>query len=360
LFYTPQRVERLKERIKGDTLLANSWNNIKQHCDQWMNDGKGGNIEQLAFAYTMTNDKRYADRAKTLLMDVVNRSAWDGMDDRTPRWNAGLGTSHTNWTASVTYDAIYNTLSKEERKDIANKIYKLGIEPSINDWVSKDRRIQSLNNMGHNWWAAIVFEAGIASLAVMNEIPEAKQWAADIMEDSKQWFAFDGSVLENKPASFDPDGGFYESVSYANYGVSEYLLFRLGYTNVFGRIKMPYDELLQKTVDWFINACYPRSGNQQLMSLNFGDSNDFANGDRPAKLLIALGLGKDEYYWYLQQTAGNQFGEDLTCIRLWAYCISRKRRQHHLFHRCLPLHCMLLWVGACFAVRGNLMLPCWV
>ncbi|GAB4003974.1 hypothetical protein GCM10028808_00690 [Spirosoma migulaei] len=310
LFYTPQRTERLKERIKTDTLLANRWNAMQKRCDTWIGEPKGGNMEQLAMAYTMTNDKRYADRAKALLFDLVGRSAWDGMDDRTPRWNAGLGTSHNNWAASVTYDAIYTALTKEERKAIAEKIVKLGIEPSIADWVSKDKRIQSLNNMGHNWWAAVVFEAGIASLAVMGEVPEAKKWASDIMQDSKQWFAFAGSVLENKPSNFDPDGGFYESVSYANYGVSEYLLFRVAYTNATAAIKMPYDGLLQKTVDWFMNVSYPRTG-KPLLSLNFGDSNDFANGDRPAKLLIALGLGKDDYYWYLQQTTRNQFGEDL-------------------------------------------------
>lgn len=226
LFYTPQRVIRLKERIKTDTLLGNRWKALKQSCDEALNKPKAGNIEELAFAYNVTGDNRYAEKAKSLLIDMVNKPSWGGMDDRTPRWNADLNTGHADWTISVTFDAIYNSLSKEERKDIAGKIAKLGIEPSIADWVSKDKRIQSLNNMGHNWWSAIVFEAGIASLAVMNEIPQAKQWATDIMDDSKEWFAFSGSVLENKVCNFDPNGGFYESINYANFGVSEYLLFR--------------------------------------------------------------------------------------------------------------------------------------
>lgn len=311
LFYTPERTGRLKLRMQSDTVLSARWAEIRQRCDKWVADGKGGNMEQLAFAYAMTGDRRYAAQAGSLLNDLVNRPAWDGMDDRTPRWNAGLGTSHSNWTASVTFDAIYPALTKEERRSIAEKIVHLGIEPSVGDWFSKDKRIQSLDNMGHNWWAAVVFEAGIASLAVMTEVPETRKWAADIMQQSRQWFAFAGNVLENKPSNFDPSGGFYESIGYANYGVSEYLLFRLAYTNVIGPVKMPYDPLLQKTVDWFLHASYPRSGKKPVMSLNFGDSSDWANGDRPAKLLIALGLGKDDYYWYLQHTSRNSFREDL-------------------------------------------------
>lgn len=310
LFYTMQRINRLKERIGVDTFLASGWNQLKKRCDDWLTRPKGGSMDVFAFAYCMTGDRRYADRAKDLLKDNVNRPYWDGMDDRTPRWNSALSTGHNNWISSVTFDAIYNTLSRDERKEIASKIVKLGIEPTIVDWTSKDKRIQSLNNMGHNWWSAIVFEGGVASLAVMNEIPEAKNWAADLMEDSKEWFAFSGSVLENKVPTFDPEGGFYESVSYANYAISEYLMFRLAWTNVLGTIKMPYDGLLQKTADWFISSCYPRS-KEQMMSLNFGDGNDFANGDKPLKILTAIGLGKEYYDWYLKQTARNQFREDL-------------------------------------------------
>ncbi|HEX8315669.1 MAG TPA: heparinase II/III family protein, partial [Flavisolibacter sp.] len=310
LFYTPQKVQQTKERIKTDTLMNRVWEEMKANADKAIDGGRPGNIEELSFVYRMTGDKKYAEAAKKGLLQLLSKPAWDGMDDRTPRWNSGLATARGNFTSAVVFDAIYDYLTKEERKKLSESIVKLGIEPSLNDWVSNDKRLHALNSMGHNWWSAVVFEAGIASLAVMTEIPEAKNWAADIMEGSREWFSFSGSVLENKPSNFDRNGGFYESVSYANFGLSEYLLFRLAWTNTYAPIKMPYDALLEKTMDWFMQTSYPTDG--PIMSLNFGDSNPFANGDRPVKLMMALGFSKDNYHWYLNHTKKKQVKEDMS------------------------------------------------
>ncbi|HXO77074.1 MAG TPA: heparinase II/III family protein, partial [Puia sp.] len=239
-------------------------------------------------------------RAKEVLLQLVNSTAWDGMDDRTPRWNSGLATGKGCFTSSLGFDCLYDVLTPAERKEIAGKIVRLGIQPSIGDWISSGERIHSLNSMGHNWWSAVVHEAGIASLAVMNEVPDARQWAEEVMRTSKEWFSFSGSVLENKPSSFDADGGFYESIGYANYALSEYLLFRLAWTNALAPIKMPYDGMLVKTMDWFVHSCYPNT--DKLMSLNFGDSNPFGNAEKPVKLMVALGFRKQSFDWYLRQT----------------------------------------------------------
>ncbi|MFN8348685.1 MAG: heparinase II/III family protein [Spirosomataceae bacterium] len=309
LFYTPERIKITQERIKTDTSVARVWRNMLQRTDKSL-EGKGGHLETLTLAYCMTGEQKYAERAKTLLLEWVNRAQWDGMDDRTPRWNSGLNSARGCFQTAIAFDGIYNYLPPAERIDIARKMVKSGIEPAMKDWVSEDSRIHTLNSMGHNWWSAVVYEAGIASLAIMNEEPKAKEWAEEVMRASKEWFAFQGSVLENKPSTFDVNGGFYESVSYANFGVSEYLTFRLAWTNLFGKIAMPYDETLQKTVDWFINTSYPTS-KHRLMSLNFGDSNDYANGERPAKLMIALGLGKKHYQWYLHEIGNSEGREDM-------------------------------------------------
>ena len=312
LFYTSEVVKKLEERVKVDTAVARYWQEIKTKADGAVQAGRGGDMESLCLAYRMTGDSKYAQRAKELLMQLVNGAAWDGMDDRTPRWNAGLGTGRGCFTSSLGFDCIYDYLTAAERKDIAGKIVKMGIEPSIGDWISKDRRIHSLNSMGHNWWSAVVHEAGVASLAVMNEIPEARGWAGQVLESSTEWMSFSGSVLENKPASFDRDGGFYESIGYASFALNEYLLFRLAWTHAIAPLKTSYDSMLVKTMDWFIHGCYPNNG--PIMSLNFGDSNPFGHAEKPVKLMKALGFTKESYDWYLQMIAAgkgrSEFGND--------------------------------------------------
>lgn len=309
LFYTHQRVQQLKERVKKDTAMNRAWSVMKMNADNIIGSVRSGNIEEMALVYRVTGDTKYAAAAKKGLVQLLSKPAWDGLDDRTPKWNSGLNTARSNYVAAVVFDAIYDYLSGEERKKMAQDIVRLGIKPSIGDWISFDNRLHTLNSMGHNWWSSLVFQAGTASLAVMNEVPEAKKWVNDVMEASKEWFAFAGSVLENKPVNFDRNGGFYESVNYANFGIGEYLLYRLAYTNALGSVKMPYDNMLEKTMDWFINASYPT--NEALMSVNFGDGNVFANADRPVKLMIALGHAKERYFWYLNQTSMKQIREDL-------------------------------------------------
>jgi len=308
LFFTPAAINSFKDRIHADTAADNAWQAIKSKADNAVSAGKGGDMESLCLAYRMTGDTKYAQRAKELLVSLVNSAAWDGMDDRTPRWNSGLATGKSCFTSSLGFDCLYDYLTEAERKEIAGKIVRLGIEPSIGDWISADKRLHSLNSMGHNWWSAVVHEAGVASLAVMNEVLAARGWAEEAMRSSKEWFAFSGSVLDNKPMSFDEDGGFYESIGYANFALSEYLLFRLAWTHAVSPITMPYDNMLVKTMDWFIHGCYPNAG--PIQSLNFGDSNPFGNAQKPVRLMMALGFKKESYSWYLQQIdAGGPRGE---------------------------------------------------
>ena len=162
--------------------------------------------------------------------------------------------------------------------------------------------------MGHNWWSACVFGAGMASLAVMDEEPRAKDWLTRISDGSVEWFEFEGSLLDNKPKSFDAGGGFYEDVNYASFAVSQYLLFRLAWNQALANPTAPELPMLEKVGDYFLNVSYLNSG--RVMNLNFGDGGLTADTTTPLVWLRANGYRKPRHLWYLNQTGPEQHRRD--------------------------------------------------
>jgi hypothetical protein len=95
--------------------------------------------------------------------------------------------------------------------------------------------------------------AGVALLSVKDDVPESAQWLKDLSASAEEWFGFAGDQLQHKVKTWDAKGGMYESVNYASFGVSEYLLFRLAFQNVLPKVKQP-DIPLLKNIPFFMNV----------------------------------------------------------------------------------------------------------
>ena len=312
LFFTKTKVDQLKERIKADTFIANNWNDILKQADSLLIKGDAkGKVDYLSLAYLVTNEKKYADKVKEILIKMCSQPTWsvDEMLKRTPPWHSELKAAENCFTVAIGFDAIYDILNKDEKKLIVDGVTKLGILPALNDWVFPDTRIHTLNSMGHNWWSACVDMAGIASLAIMTDHKDATGWAETVSQASEEWFRFSGDDLQNKPKTMDKDGGMYESFNYAQFGVSEYLFFRLAYTNALPGKPLPELKGLETMANWFMQASYPRKG--EIWSLNFGDSESGVSAERPLKLLYALGYKNQNILWYISQVKNGQHREGL-------------------------------------------------
>ncbi len=177
---------------------------------------------------------------------------------------------------------------------------RLGILPTLNDWVLPGERIHALDSMGHNWWSVCVSMAGLSALSLLGDEPRAEGWVQEVSEAFPEWFSFQGNVLQNKSLNFDRNGAFYESVGYADYALSEYLLFRLAYANVYRDRKPPEVPVLKTAGDFFVHASYPTAG--ALLSVDFGDSSLRTNGAKTMRLLLANGFQAPAYDWYLGRT----------------------------------------------------------
>ncbi len=301
LFFTDDRIEFLKTQVKQDTAINNAWLFVLKKADaSAMQSGSSGPMDELSLAYRITGNTKYAFKIRTMLLALCSKTSWESAEmlNRQPAWHSGLGSASQCYNAAVGFDCIYDFLSPDERKTIAEGIVRLGIKPTLDDWLTGRNRIHSLNSMGHNWWSAAVFMAGVASMAVLNEEPEAQQWSKSIARAAIQWFNFDGDVMNNKPRTFDRDGAFYESIGYADFAMKEYLLFRLAYTNTFGT--KPFDiPVLDNIGDFFINSCYPNSATS--MMVNFGDSHVDNRDWYPILLLMANGYQQARYIAFLNQ-----------------------------------------------------------
>lgn len=307
LVFTPNRIQEAKVRLKTDSVLVSGWNDIKKIADESMTKTDLLKCDYISLAYLMTGEKKYAEKVRDILLSNVRQSVWYNnaeMLARRPAWNSDLQLAHKCNVSAISYDAIYNFLSANERKEIAEGLYRLGVAPSLGDWFLEPTRIHSLNSMGHNWWTSCVCNGGLLALSIQNEVKDAQDAANQLYRQLPEWFSFAGDEYQNKAKNCDVNGGMYESVNYANFGISEALLFLLSYQNSHPQISPSIIPEIANADEFFEYMCYPKT--DILNSVNFGDSHLNITGENTLLMLYALGNKNENILWYLNQIKQGQ------------------------------------------------------
>jgi oligo-alginate lyase len=325
LYYTTEQARACAANAAGASGAGEAWQGFLTAAEQLLTDplipeaealggvGQHGRIFAasrqcssvgfaLGLAFHATGDRRYAERIRETLLHYATYREWTGpgFATRRPRWNSELATAAFTFGFATGYDAIADLLATDERRRIRDALLDRGIQPLLDDWVLPGRRIHALDSMGHNWWSVCVGMAGVGLLAVVEEEPRAAEWLGAVRASLGEWFAYSGNPLQNKPANFDPAGGLYEGVHYTEYGVAEYLRFRLAHENIFAAPPFEDGLRLEDTVRFALHTLYPaRDG---AMTVNFGDSDlrrSFAR--ETMRLIRACGIQTDAVDWYLSQ-----------------------------------------------------------
>ena len=148
---------------------------------------------------------------------------------------------------------------------------------------------------------------GLLALAISNELPEAASAAKIAVESLPEWFEFEGDEIQGKPRTFDRDGGMYESINYASFGITEALLLRMAWLNSHPGAKLPEIKQMELLPSFFSHVCYPREG--MLYSINFGDSHKNVTGESSMALAYAMGVKDPVTLWYISQVEPNQHRE---------------------------------------------------
>ncbi len=95
----------------------------------------------LGFAYQVTGDERYARKLREALLHYTGYRQWygPGYVNRIRPWRSELVTAAFIFGFATGYDALHGFVSETERATVANGLVRLGVLPTLEDWVSEVR-----------------------------------------------------------------------------------------------------------------------------------------------------------------------------------------------------------------------------
>lgn len=335
LYATKAEIERVRAAVLEDDLYAAWALGILQRADgfvgqplnapdweaavnrdrsevQFVGRDLKGRLESLGFAFLLTGQERYAETARTLMLQVA---AWPRWTHSTTSWERWTGETNTNYKAMLptgeitkamgtAYDWLYHYLSEDERAAVRAAIVQMGIWPIVHEWADQSTRIHE--HPWNNWYAVILGGGGTAALAMLGEEPEAEMWIAMLQEALTEWFEFTGGHQEywfgkwnDTAPNFDPDGMYGEGYTYLNYGMSYALYFAMGLADVLGDTSLAQMPQLANLPRMILYGTY--FGIDGPVVVNF---NDAGHSPPAADVLAGLAtlLQSRELQWYFTRT----------------------------------------------------------
>ena len=277
---------------------ANGRNTQSQHADFGSLNGQAGRLcSVLGLKYLVDGDKRCAQRLKELLIHLTGFERWFGVSytRRFPvPWHSDLCSAATTLALARIYDIIYDSLSEEERRSLADGILEKGVYPTLGDWVFPETRIHAIDSMGHNWWAVCIAEAAAAFLAVSDFVPEDRKNTVLGLVDTSlaQYLTYPGNRLFNKQRNFDEQGLFYESINYDNFGTGSLLVYLRCRERYYGRNETIRAAIPAGLCDAVMKLSYPYTKDGKLCYdfENYGDHSPGTCLDYLIKNCLLLGI----------------------------------------------------------------------
>lgn len=153
-------------------------------------------VFQLSYAYRMTGERRFLERAEKEMLAVSAFSDWNP--------SHFLDVAEMTLAVSIGYDWLYDDLPEASRQKIKAAILEKGIGPS---W---DNKYNSFLKSEHNWNQVCNAGMTFGALAIAEHEPDL---AARTIH----------RALETTPKSmtpYAPDGGYPEGYGYWGYGTS--------------------------------------------------------------------------------------------------------------------------------------------
>ncbi len=220
-------------------------------------------IFYLSYAYRITGNKAFLDRAEKEMLAVSAFTDWNP--------SHFLDVAEMTMAVSIGYDWLYGSLSGNSRTVIRDAIINKGLKPSFdskyNSWLRATHNWNQVCNAGMTYGALAIWEDDSALAASV--VKRAEESILLPMEDYK------------------PDGAYPEGYGYWGYGTSFNVMFISAYEKAFGKkFETPLTESFLKTTCYMVNMTGPTG-----QCFNYSDNGSGA-GLHPAMFWLASRLGE--------------------------------------------------------------------
>jgi len=249
----------------------------------------------LSYAYRMTQEKKYFDRAEKEMLAISAFSDWNP--------SHFLDVAEMTMALSIGYDWLYKDLSAASRAVIKTAIIQKGLTPSLdpknNGWLRAEHNWNQVCNAGMTYGAMAVYEddpalcRSIVNRAIRSVVKPMQEYA--------------------------PDGAYPEGYGYWGYGTSFNVMFLSAVEKRFGR-----DFGLSKSPGFLQTAVFLENMTGPTgRPFNYSDAGEKGGGLQPAMFWLASRLHDPSVLWVecdrLRENNFSAFVNDrlLPGIMLW-------------------------------------------
>lgn len=174
-------------------------------------------ISVLSFAYLITKEEKYAEKAAEFLMNVCGNDF--------PDWNPYhfLDPAEMATGVALGYDWLYDYLSDYEKSVIRVALMEKGLQMVLGDYNDNPEGARTWKYWSwdaapaypNNWSSVINGGMAMAALAIADESPEEGEIASQVISLGMEH-------LKDIMAGFAPDGAWYEGPTYWKYAYEYY------------------------------------------------------------------------------------------------------------------------------------------
>lgn len=167
-------------------------------------------IFHLSYAYRLTGESRFAQRAEREMVNISGFSDWNP--------SHFLDVAEMTMALAIGYDWLFSTLTQDSKTKIKDAIVQMGLEPSFNE------EYNWFLNATHNWNQ--VCNAGMiyGALAVYEDYP-------DLAHRTLQRAV---GTIAKAMDDYRPDGAYPEGYGYWGYGTTFNVLFLDALEKIYG------------------------------------------------------------------------------------------------------------------------------